>query len=220
MQFNALVENVSKMFPQEKNETDEAYAFFLSESLQDFRNRPGDLTSVWESIRAYDGNTKRPKFAFFITIAMGTKSSSPEGTAYWYCESCKTNLSISSDGGCPICRTAAHTVRKISKKPITYTACQSPCFDCSIYSEMAIGPGCKDFNHGYSNCEIKNTCKCNQCCRFEYMKTYHAKRFKGREYEDSLKRLPRPISEAGKAFQDGRASFVDLIQLYKSRESK
>ncbi len=217
MQFEELKDNVGKMFPQDKNEGDDAYLFFMSEAIKDFKNRPGDLSSVWESIRAYDGNTKRPKFSFFISVAMGTKSLSPEGEAYWHCTKCKTNLSHNSDGGCPICHTAAHTVYTVSKKPVEYTACQSGCFDCSIYTEMVIGPTCKEFNYGYVECKIKNTCKCSQCCRFEHMRTSNPKQFKGRDFEEAMSRLPPPLSEQGLAFHEGRASFIDLPGFLKRK---
>lgn len=211
MVFDELKKNVAMMFKREDNETADAYAFYLKEALAPFSNRPGDLTPVWESIKEYDGMKKRANWAFFKKIAAGTKTAGSEGFVYYQCN-CGEKLSMSSDGGCVNCRKPGAVMKRV-KEPVQVTRCQGSCFDCSIYSNKQIGPTCNEFGTpGYDTCQMKNKCSCQACCRFEWKRTYHPDALR-QDYPEVLQTLPPPLSAAGLAFHEGRASFSDLIPL-------
>ena len=218
MQFNELKNNVSFMFQQDGKEDDAAYAFYLREALYPFKNTPGDLAKVWEQIKEYDGMKKRPNFGFFIGIASGARKSGASGFAYYHCE-CGESLSESSEGGCPSCRSASKTEHRYAKAPVNVTVCQSACFDCSIYTDFVMCAGCKDFGTpAYLDCKDKSKCKGRTCCKFEYMRTYKPKELKP-DYQKALRSLPPTISEAGKMFQAGTVSPVDIKGYLKRNEA-
>jgi len=217
MQFKELKNNVSFLFQQDGKEDDAAYAFYLREALSPFKNTPGDLAKVWEQIKEYDGMKKRPNFGFFVGIASGARKSGDSGFAYYHCE-CGTDLSFSSDGGCPNCHNGNALIKR-AETPIPVLVCKGSCFDCSIYSDKRIGPTCNDFGTmRYEDCKSKSQCKCQSCCRFEYKRTHHPERLR-EEYPEVLQTLPKPISAAGLAFHEGRADFTD-INKYIERNAK
>ena len=215
MQFKELKDNVSMMFQQQKGEEDTAYEFYLREALKQFANRPGDLTAVWNEIKAYDANKNRAPFAFFMGIAAGTKIPGSDGFLYYQCK-CSEKLSVSSNGGCVKCRKPGAELKRV-KEPITVTRCQDPCFDCSIYSDKQMGPTCDKFGTpGYIDCKYKNNCNCQACCRFEWKRTYHPDKLRN-DYPAILQTLPKPISAAGLAFHEGRVDFLDIKKLLTKR---
>lgn len=208
MRFDDLERNVKLMFPEDSNDSNGSYAFFITQALEPFENRPGDLTNVWEEIKTYDGMKRRPSFAFFSGIAAGIKWKGADGFTYYQC-SCGEKLSFRSAGGCVKCHKSTAEL-KTSKDPVKVTRCQQACFDCSIYSDRQMGPSCNDYGTPrYEGCQFKNQCKCRTCCRFEYMRAYHPKDFRSM-YQDVLKALPKPNSAAGVANHEDRASFVDI----------
>ena len=210
MNYSELKDNLINLFPMERAEKPEHFEFWINQALMPFENRPGDLSGVWERIRAYDGNTKRPRLAFFYAIANGAPIDDAS-TKYYKCLKCGEKLSFSSAGGCVKCRRSG-AVMRAAIKPVSVTRCQSPCFDCSLYGKRGhvMGPSCDDFGTPrYESCQYKSDCECVRCCRFEYMRSYRPEDLRA-EYPDVLKTLPAPVSEAGKAFADGRASFVDV----------
>jgi hypothetical protein len=210
MNFSELKDNTIHLFPSGPEDKDGHYEFWIAQALQAFENRPGDLSGVWERIRAYDGNTKRPRLAFFIAIANGAPIEDTT-TKFYKCLKCGEKLSFSSAGGCVKCRKSG-AIMATSEKPVTVTRCQAPCFDCSIYGKKGhiMGPQCDDFGTPrYTSCGFRSSCECHTCCRFEFMRAYRPEELR-KEYPGVLSTLPAPISEAGKAFSDDRASFVDI----------
>lgn len=219
MTYQELVEKVSLQFPQKDKENAEHYEFFIDESLSPFKGRT-ELSNVWEQIRLYEGQKNRPDFSFFYKIAAGIGPDSKD-FVYFSCR-CGGKMNFKSEGGCVECHQAKDTTLRRSKTPIEgVTPAQSGCFDCSIYgdSETVFGPTCNEFGTpGYDNCQMKNQCRCSHCCRFEYYRRYHPLSL--RENLDKMtKALPAPLSEAGKAFQDGRATAVDINKMLKWKES-
>lgn len=212
MQFDELKTNVANMFPQERGESADHYQFFLKESLDLLRNH-NDYAKAWDAVMEYDGNTKRPRFAFFKNVVFTTRSFKADVFTYYKC-GCGTLLSDSSNGGCPVCHKETAEM-KFSKEAKKVTVCQSSCFDCSIFSNFAIGPTCPDYGTPtFETCKDRGHCKCVACCRFEYQRIYHPDRLRA-GHEAAIKALPTPKSAAGKAFQDGRASVKDINGLLK-----
>lgn len=217
MEYKELSDKVALMFPMERGEDVAHYEFFLSESLEPFKHME-NLDKAWERIREYDGNTKRPKFSFFYAIAKGTKASKVAGFEYYKCQ-CGSLLSPNSNGGCPIC----HSTRaewRMSKKPVEVIPCQSPCFDCSIYSETAFGPSCQDYGTDrFPDCKERGRCKCVKCCQYTYLSKYHPERLRDNPGA-AIAGLLDPISEQGKAFHSGSASIVDIWKMLEWREKE
>lgn len=214
MNFDELRNNVGRMFPIEHNEDADHYAFYIDQAVMPFNNRPGDLSRVWKAIRAYDGNTRRPRLAFFYAIANGAPVDDTV-SKYYVCK-CGARLSLSSEGGCVKCRKPGGKLH-ISRIPVEVIRCQAPCFDCSVYGTKGtvMGPSCDDFGTPrFVSCDFKAACECSKCCRFEYMRAYQPEELR-KAYEFSLSTLPAPVSEAGKAFADDRASFVDINGMLK-----
>lgn len=218
MQFEELRDKTSMMFPQDRGESDDEYLFFLSQALEPFKNRPGDLTSVWESIKRYDGNTKRPRFAFFLSVASNSKPVGSNGFVYYRCQ-CGEALSANSHGGCPVCHSTG-AFWHVSRKPVQVLGCQAACFDCSIYTGMSIGPTCKDYGTpAFENCPERGRCKCMACCRFTYLQSYHPERLRA-GLEQATRNLPAPLSESGRAFWEGRASVKDVNGMLDWKHNK
>lgn len=214
MQFEELKENVSLLFPQQPKEDDDHYIFFMREALDPFKNKPGDLTPIWDKIKLYDGTKNRPTLGFFIAIASGSVLSSAGEFAYYVCPQCSTKLSESSDGGCPVCHTAKGE-KHYRHSPIQVLGVKPSCFDCTAYSEFAMGPTCEDYGTPrFETCNYRSECKCMTCCRFEYQRHYHPKKLQD-NYEEALKYLPKPLSGNSVAFFDDRASFVDINSMLK-----
>lgn len=213
MRFEELKHNVMNFIVQEHGESDEHYAFFIKEAMEILRDH-GNYEKAWEEIRAYDGNTKRPKLAFFKNVVYTTGQSYDDVFIYYQCPVCGSLLSKDSNGGCPVCHSPSGEM-KFSKAPKKVIKCQSACFDCSVYSEYAIGPGCPDFGTPrFMDCKDRGNCKCATCCRYEYLRAYKSSELKVNATQEA-KRLPDPLSEASKAFYEGRASFIDVNKLLK-----
>lgn len=215
MNYQELLAKVSKLFPRMQSETVEHHDFFLEEALAPFVNYT-DCSRVWDHIKAYDGNSNRPKLAFFLKIASGSCQGDKDFT-YYQC-SCGQKLNQRSAGGCPICHKTDSVVR-FSKQPVHVLPAQSGCFDCSVYTQDGghgvMGPSCPDFGKPeFETCQMRGRCACVHCCRFEYMRSYHPERLRA-ELPRALKALPKPLSPAGQAFQDGRASVNSVNDLLK-----
>lgn len=232
MTIAELQENISSMFPQDtlrksgskdsnyeelKRKSDKEYDFYISEIIELIRGHQ-DYESLWGAITDYDGNTKRPKLSFFKKAAAMATGMASIGYHYYKCE-CGELLSESSEGGCPSCRSASKTEHRYAKAPVNVTVCQSACFDCSIYTDFVMCAGCKDFGTpAYLDCKDKSKCKGRTCCKFEYMRTYKPKELKP-DYQKALRSLPPTISEAGKMFQAGTVSPVDIKGYLKRNEA-
>lgn len=219
MTLNELNGNISLKFPQGPKETNDAYAFFLSECLSPFQGR-SELSHEWGQIRLYDGQKNRPNYAFFHNIASGTQPRSKH-FEYYKC-SCGAKMSANSDHGCVNCHRATGTTLIVSNKPESVTPAQSGCFDCSIYgtAQTVFGPTCNDFGTpAFDNCKDRGRCKCVHCCRYEYFSKYHPVRLR-ESLQEMIKALPEPLSESGKAFQGGRATVSDVNKLLHWKENQ
>jgi hypothetical protein len=224
MDFDSLKKKVMVMFPANKDETDEQYSFWVNNALDYLRGNI-NYDKAWEQIKLYDGMAKRPKFAFFKGIA-GKTFEENKGLIHFYkCVKdkdkekygCGVNLSESSNGGCPNCHSSIHTESKYSYKDVEMIKVQSGCFDCSIYHDKIMCASCSDFGTpAYNECKFHRECPGRTCCKYEYMRTYKPDELK-KIHDIAIRELPRPISEAGKAFQDGRASINDISTFLRSR---
>ena len=215
MLFDELRNNLKNLFPKEKNESIDAYVFYIKEACSILINHR-DYDKCWDEVMGYDGNTKRPRLAFYKSIVYAGGNRNDKVFSYYKC-SCGELLSDSSNGGCPIChKTTAE--RQYSKDAKKVLRCQSSCFDCSIYSEYVNGPTCEDYGTPkFEDCQGKRSCKCVECCRFEYLRSYHPERLKI-AHVSAMRALPQPLSEAAKAFRDGRASIEDIKGFLRSRD--
>ena len=215
MTYDELKNNLTNMFPRERGEDESHYQFYLKQALDILRDHD-NYERAWNEVMGYDGNTKRPRFSFFKNIVFTTKSAGMDVFKYYKCE-CGTLLSDRSNGGCPVCHSPTADM-KFSKEAKKVLKCQSACFDCSIFSEFAMGPSCQEYGTpGYETCKERGQCKCVTCCRFEFLRTYHPDRLRA-GMNMALKALPTPHSEPAKAFQDGRASIDDINGFLKQRK--
>lgn len=131
-------------------------------------------------------------------------------------------MSGKSEGGCVKCHSSSNTAFRMSRKPVSVTPAQSGCFDCSIYGSAgtAYGPTCTDFGTpAFDDCKMRSQCKCMHCCRFEYFRRHRPERLRD-SLEDMSRALPVPLSESGKAFQDGRATVSDVNKMLRWKEQK
>jgi len=214
MTISDLMGKVAMMFPQAVSEDDAQYQFYLAE-VKEILIKHNNFERAWDGIVNYDGNTKRPKFAFFKSVMATTRSATHGMKIYYKCK-CGTLLNGNSNGGCPVCH-ATDSEMFYSKELLKTTACQSSCFDCSIYTEFTMGPGCPDYGTlGFETCKDRSKCKCVACCRFEYLRTYKPEALRS-DLNQEIASLPTPISEAGKAFQDDRASIKDINGMFEWR---
>lgn len=214
MTFEELKKNVANLFPQDKGESLDRYQWWLKQALEPFRNR-AECSSAWEGIAQYDGNSNRPKLNFFFGVASGSKDPGKTDFMYYQC-SCGQKLSASSNGGCPVCKRQDAEFR-LSADGVRVLEVQAWCFDCSVYTESVhvYGPSCTDFGTpAFNDCKLRGQCRCANCCRFEYMRTYHPHVLR-EDFERTSKMLPPPTSESGMAFHDRRADVKDINKYLK-----